>query len=71
MNNTIPGLPDQRKHWSEETDWQRLSDIVARLKGAVDAGIFDGDEFAAEVAHDDLISAEHRLRMAERRRDRG
>ena len=59
------------KHWSEETNWQRLKDIVARLKQKVDAAIVDRDEFTAEAAHDDLVSAEHRLRMAERHCTRG
>lgn len=59
------------KHWSEETNWQRLSEVVDRLKEQVNAAIEARDDFAGEAAHDDLVSAEWRLRQAERRRDRG
>lgn len=59
------------KHWSEETRWQPLSAVVAALKGKVEAAYYRGDEAEADAAHDDLISAEHRLRMAERRQERG
>lgn len=59
------------KHWSEETNWQSLGEIVDRLKARVNDAISRRDDFAGEAAHDDLIGAEHRLRMAERRRDRG
>jgi hypothetical protein len=54
------------KHWSEETNWQRLGDIVAHLKNRVNDAIARRDDFAGEAAHEDLICAEHRLRMAER-----
>ena len=56
-------------HWREDTDWQRLGDVVARLKGDVEAAIEARDESAGAAAHDDLISAEWRLRQAGRRRD--
>lgn len=59
------------KHWSEETNWRRLSEVVDALKARVDDAIARSDDFNGEAAHDDLVSAEHRLRMAERRRDRG
>ena len=58
------------RHWSEETNWQPLSAVVECLKKKVDAAIAARDEFTAEVAHNDLVSAEHRLRMAERGRNR-
>lgn len=54
------------KHWTEETDWRRLSDVVADLKCRVDAAIAARDDFNGEAAHDDLIRAEWRLRQAER-----
>lgn len=59
------------KHWSEETNWQRLGDVVARLKDKVNAAIAAYDNDAGEAAHEDLVAAEWRLRQAERRRDRG
>lgn len=58
------------KHWSEETNWQRLGEIVDRIKARVDDAIARRDDHDGEAAHEDLISAEHRLRMAERGRDR-
>ena len=59
------------KHWSEETQWQPLSVIVDALKRKVEAAYYRSDEAAADAAHDDLLSAEHRLRMAERGRKNG
>ncbi len=59
------------KHWSEDTNWQRLSVVVDRLKELVDAAIAARDDFTGEAAHNDLVAAEWRLRQAERRRDRG
>jgi hypothetical protein len=59
------------KHWSEETNWQRLSDVVQALKARVEKAIVDRDDFDGEAAHNDLTSAEWRLCQAERRRDRG
>lgn len=59
------------KHWSEETNWKPLSEAVAALKAKVEAAYYRCDDVEAGAAHDDLVSAEHRLRMAERRRDRG
>jgi len=55
------------KHWSEETNWQPLSEAVSRLKAKVEAAYYHGDEQTADQAHDDLICAEWRLRQAERR----
>lgn len=59
------------KHWSEETNWQPLSAAVAALKAKVEAAYYRCDDAEAGAAHDDLVSAEWRLRQAERRRDRG
>jgi hypothetical protein len=59
------------KHWSEDTNWQRLSAVVGCLKAQVDAAIAARDEHTAEAAHQDLICVEWRLRQAERRRNRG
>lgn len=55
------------KHWSEETNWQPLSEAVKSLKAKVEAAYYHGDEQTADQAHDDLICAEWRLRQAERR----
>ena len=54
------------KHWSEETRWQPLSEAVARLKAKVEAAYHMSQEQQASDAHEDLICAEWRLRMAER-----
>lgn len=59
------------KHWSEETNWKPLSVAVEALKRKVEAAYYRCDEAEASAAHDDLVSAEWRLRQAERRRDRG
>ena len=57
--------------WRESTDWQRLSDVVARLKAKIEEAYHMSDEDAAAEWHEDLIAAEWRLRQAERRRNRG
>lgn len=54
-------------HWSDETSWQRLSDVAARIKAQVEAAYVAGRDDEADAAHDDLVSVEHRMRMAERR----
>jgi hypothetical protein len=59
---------DAVKHWSEETNWQPLSAAVARLKRRVETAYHHCQEQEASDAHDDLVSAEWRLRQAERRR---
>ena len=56
------------RHWSEETCWQPIAEVVERLKARVDAAIAARDDAAGDAAHEELIRAEHRLRMAERRR---
>lgn len=56
------------RHWTEDTNWQRLGDVVARLRAKVNAAITERDEEAGQVAHDDLVRAEWRLRQAERRK---
>lgn len=56
------------KHWSEETNWQPLSEAVAALKRKVEAAYYRCDEETADAAHDDLMGAEWRLRQAERRK---
>ncbi len=55
------------KHWSDETRWQPLADVVAGLKAKVEAAYREGRDEDADAAHDDLTAVEHRLRMAERR----
>lgn len=59
------------KHWRDETNWQRLSIAVEALKRRVEEAYYQSDEAAASEAHDDLVSAEWRLRQAERRRVNG
>lgn len=56
------------KHWSEETNWKPLSVAVASLKRKVEAAYYACDAATADAAHDDLTSAEWRLRQAERRK---
>ena len=56
------------RHWSEETRWEPIAEVVERLKARVDASIAARDDAGGDAAHADLIAAEHRLRMAERRR---
>ena len=68
MSENISPSGRQGKHWSVETDWKRLSDAVAALKRKVEAAYYRCDESEADTAHDDLVSAEWRLRQAERRR---
>lgn len=58
------------RHWSEETCWQPLGAVVNRLKRKVCEAIVAGDEFEAELTHDELISAEWRLRQAERLKEK-
>jgi hypothetical protein len=55
------------KHWSDETRWQSLTEIVAGLKAKAEAAYREGRDADADAAHDELTSVEHRLRMAERR----
>jgi hypothetical protein len=55
------------KHWSDETRWQSLAEVVAGLKAKVEAAYRSGHEDDADAAHDDLVAVEHRLQMAERR----
>jgi len=66
MSDRNPG-----PHWSEDTNWQRLGEVVNRLKAKVDQAVAARDDFTGDQAHADLVSAEWRLRQAERRRDRG
>ena len=63
-----PDFEGARKHWSEETRWQPLSVAVARLKAKVERAYHECRDDDAAQAHDDLTSAEWRLRQAERRR---
>lgn len=60
-----------RKHWSEDTNLHRLSGAVQILKLCVELAYLEGDDLTAELAHDDLVSAEWRLRQAERGGGRG
>jgi hypothetical protein len=39
MTENLPKQEALCKHWSEETNWQRLGDIVASLKDRVDDAI--------------------------------
>lgn len=55
------------KHWSEETNWVPLKIAVAALKTKVERAYYESRGDDAGQAHDDLVSAEWRLRQAERR----
>jgi hypothetical protein len=55
------------KHWSEETNWKPLSEVVESLKRKVEAAYYHCDEEEANAAHEDLLCAEWRMRQAERR----
>lgn len=54
-------------HWREDTDWLRLDAVVAGLRARVERAIAERDEEGGASAHDDLVSAEWRLRQAGRR----
>ena len=56
-----------RNRWSEETNWQYLSDAVAALKREVERAYYESRDDDAGATHDDLTAAEWRLRQAERR----
>lgn len=60
-----------KKHWSEETGFEPLSDAVARLKAKVEQAYYECRDEDAGASHDDLTSAEWRLRQADRRRKHG
>lgn len=55
------------KHWSESTDWRILSHAVHTLRLKVEASYYACEDEEAGSAHDDLVSAEWRLRQAKRR----
>lgn len=55
------------KNWREETRWQPLSEAVSALKLQVEKAYHECRDQDASDAHDDLVSAEWRLRQAERR----
>jgi hypothetical protein len=55
------------KHWSDETRWQPLAEVVAGLKAKVEAAYATAQEADLDAAHDELVAVEHRLRMAKRR----
>lgn len=59
------------RHWSEETGFEPLSAAVARLKAKVERAYYECRDEDAGDAHDDLTSAEWRLRQAERSRKNG
>lgn len=58
---------DEERHWSEETSFVRLGEIVARLKGDVERAYNARREEEGADAHDALVSAEWRMRAAEKR----
>lgn len=55
------------KHWTDETRWQPLAEIVAGMTAAIEAAYATAHEDDLDAAHDEMVAAEHRLRMAERR----
>ena len=54
--------------WREDTDRLRLAVVAAAYRARVERAIVERDEEAGAEAHTCLISAEWRLRQAERRR---
>ena len=52
--------------WREDTNWRRLGEVVDRLKRDVERAYHDCRDDDAGDLHDDLTSAEWRLRQAER-----
>lgn len=59
----------------QSSNWQSIGDLVARLKARTVAAIEAGDEFEAEISHEELTAAEWRQhqseRLAARRKNRG
>lgn len=56
--------------WREDTDPLRLGVVVDRLKDRVDVAIVQRDDQGGSEAHGDLVSAEWRLRQAQRRQSK-
>ena len=54
-------------HWRDSTDTRTLRDAVAALKRVVEAAYWDCRDDDAGSAHDDLLTAEWRLRQSERK----
>lgn len=54
-------------HWSDETRWQAIGDVVAAMKAKIEAAYATAHRDDLDAAHDELIAVEHRQRMAERR----
>jgi len=52
--------------WREETRRGPLVIAAATLKAVVNEAICRGDGFTAEIAHEDLVDVEWRLRQSER-----
>ena len=63
----VQGGVGMSNHWSENTNWQSLEYAATALKSKVEAAYFAGNDQDAGDAHDDLTSAEWRLRQAERK----
>lgn len=53
--------------WREDTEPLRLGTVVDRLKYRVDVAIVQRDDEGGGEVHGDLVSAEWRLRQAQRR----
>ena len=54
------------KHWTQATDAASLRAAVEVLKQDVERAYWECRDEEAGAAHDDLVSAEWRLRQAER-----
>jgi hypothetical protein len=54
------------RHWTEETRVAPLESKVAELKRGIDLAIHECRDDDAEDLHNDLVSAEWRLRVARR-----
>lgn len=53
--------------WKDSTDQNMLRVVVKRLKHDVEAAYYQCQDDLASDLHDDLVAAEWRLRMAERK----
>lgn len=72
-SGTVRVRPDHPENlpplqWREDTDRLRLAVVAAAYRARVERAIVERDEEAGAAAHTCLISAEWRLRQAERRR---
>ena len=56
--------------WRMSTDWQHIASHVRRLKRELEKAYYEGRSDDADSLHDDLTSAEWRMRQAQKREGR-